>query len=146
MIKLYTIGFTKKTSEIFFNLLINNNIEKLIDIRESNTNIYAGFTMKQNFSYFLDKIAGIKYVEMKELAPFKDHRVEYHKDKINNWDAYENNYLKLLDERKVKSVLSKELLNNSVLLCSEPTPEKCHRRLAAQYIKSIFKDVEIIHL
>ena len=64
MIKLYTIGFAKKTSEVFFNLLIQNNIKKLIDIRESNTNIYAGFTMKQNFYYFLDKIAGIKYIEI----------------------------------------------------------------------------------
>ena len=146
MIKLYTIGFAKKTSEVFFNLLIQNNIKKLIDIRESNTNIYAGFTMKQNFYYFLDKIAGIKYMEMKDLSPPKNLRVEYHKDKINNWKTYENDYLNLLKKREVESIIDEDLLDNSVLLCSEPTPEKCHRRIAAEYIQSLFNGVEIFHL
>ncbi|MDR3209451.1 MAG: DUF488 domain-containing protein, partial [Oscillospiraceae bacterium] len=31
------------------------------------------------------------------------------------------------------------------LLCSEPTPDKCHRRLAAEMICAANSDIEIIH-
>ena len=54
-------------------------------MRESNTNIYSGFTIKQNLPYFLKKIADIDYVELKDLSPTKELRVDYHKDKENNW-------------------------------------------------------------
>ena len=69
-----------------------------------------------------------------------------HKDKINNWKTYENDYLNLLKKREVESIIDEDLLDNSVLLCSEPTPEKCHRRIAAEYIQSLFNGVEIFHL
>ena len=56
MTRLFTIGFAKKSAEEFFNILKDNKVEKLIDIRESNTNIYAGYTMKQNLPFFLRNI------------------------------------------------------------------------------------------
>jgi len=144
--KLYTIGFAKKNAETFFGLLEINQIKRLIDIRESNTNIYAGFTMKQNLPFFLDGILNIDYIEMKLLAPTKELRKQYHENIETNWAEYESGYIALLEGRKVKTLIEPNILNNSVLLCSEPTPEKCHRRLAAEYMKSIYKEIEIIHL
>ena len=32
------------------------------------------------------------------------------------------------------------------LLCSEPTPEHCHRRLVAEYLQKAWGDVEIEHI
>ena len=46
--KLYTIGFTKKTAEEFFTLLIENKIRTIIDIRRKNTSQLAGFTKKND--------------------------------------------------------------------------------------------------
>ena len=43
-------------------------------------------------------------------------------------------------------VITAEELNNSCFLCSEPTPERCHRRLVAEYFKEKFGNIEIKHL
>lgn len=32
------------------------------------------------------------------------------------------------------------------LLCSEATPERCHRRLVADYFAEVFQDSPIVHL
>lgn len=37
-------------------------------------------------------------------------------------------------------------LSEVCFLCSEPTPEKCHRRLLAEYLKEQYPEIEIIHL
>ena len=55
-------------------------------------------------------------------------------------------YINLLNERDIKSAINKNILDSAVLLCSEPTSEKCHRRLAAEYLQIIYKDIEIVHL
>lgn len=146
IIKLYTIGFGKKNAEEFFGLLKKHKIERLLDIRESNSNIYAGFTMRQNFPFFLNNILGIEYIELKSLAPTKELRVTYHNDKKSNWKQYKEGYIELLDSRKITDAIDVNILNNAVLLCSEPTPERCHRRLAAEYLEKIYDKIKIIHL
>ena len=35
---------------------------------------------------------------------------------------------------------------NYCLLCTEVSPENCHRRLVAEKIKEVLGDVEIVHL
>lgn len=51
-------------------------------------------------------------------------------------------------ERKISEYIkSNYSSDNSIcLLCSEPTPENCHRRLVANYFKEIFHEAQIIHL
>ena len=45
---LFTIGFTKKTAEQFFNLLYVNHVRRLIDVRLSNNSQLAGFAKGMN--------------------------------------------------------------------------------------------------
>tara|TARA_Y100000588_G_C13858178_1_gene755029 strand:+ start:230 stop:658 length:429 start_codon:yes stop_codon:yes gene_type:complete len=139
MVRLFTIGYTKKSAEEFFGMLKENKIEKLIDIRESNTNVYAGYTMKQNLPFFLSNILGIEYIEMKTLAPTKEIRKIYHEDKLNNWHLYEDEYIKLLDRRDIKSLIDKDILDSGVLLCSEPTTENATDVLPLNIYKSSIK-------
>ncbi len=139
---LYTIGFIQKKAEVFFSILQENNIKTLIDIRESNSNIYAGYTVKDNLIYFLKVICNINYIENNHFAPTKELRNQYKKDK--NWSEYEQNYLLLLNQRKAR--IDAKLIDKAVLLCSEPTPDFCHRRLAAEYIANHYKNVRVIHL
>lgn len=44
--KLYTIGFTKKSAEVFFGLLKKAGITVLIDTRLNNVSQLAGYTKK----------------------------------------------------------------------------------------------------
>ena len=55
-------------------------------------------------------------------------------------------YLELLAARRVEDTLPKNLINGACLLCSEPAPHHCHRRLAAEYLQRKWGDVEIEHL
>jgi len=41
--KLFTIGFTKKTAEEFFTYLQNAGVRRIVDIRLNNTSQIAGF-------------------------------------------------------------------------------------------------------
>ena len=43
MITLYTIGFTKKSAAQFFNLLRDNQVKQLVDIRISHSSQLAGY-------------------------------------------------------------------------------------------------------
>lgn len=141
---LYTIGFAQKKAEEFFTILKVNHIKTLIDIRQSNTNIYAGFTIRDNLRYFLKEICGIEYMENKLFAPTKELRDQYHKD--DDWQSYEMGYLKLLESRNALESVTADLINSAVLLCSEPVADHCHRRLAAETISKHFTKIRIIHL
>ena len=46
MLNLYTIGYTEKSAEYFFNKLKNTTAKKIIDVRLNNVSQLAGFTKK----------------------------------------------------------------------------------------------------
>ncbi|EGJ35609.1 hypothetical protein LYNGBM3L_02350 [Moorena producens 3L] len=48
-INLFTIGFTKKSAQQFFELLINAGVRRVIDTRLNNKSQLAGFTKKDGF-------------------------------------------------------------------------------------------------
>lgn len=145
-VKIYTIGFSQKSAKYFFNLLRNHKIKQLIDIRENNTSQLSGFTKRGDLQFFLEVIINASYIHMPELAPDKSIRKKYKETK--NWEEYERDFLELLDERDVVNLLKRvQYTSPFVLLCSEPEPDKCHRRLVAELIKKhIYPDAEVIHL
>jgi uncharacterized protein (DUF488 family) len=53
-----------------------------------------------------------------------------------------------MEARDIPESLDKTLFEEKTccLLCSEPTPEKCHRRLVAERLARNWKYVEVIHL
>ena len=58
-------------------------------------------------------------------------------------------YRFIMDEREaVKDFITRYsgLYASVCLLCSEPTPEHCHRRLLAEMIASELDGTEVIHL
>lgn len=144
-IKLYTIGFTQKNAMTFFNLIKTNKIKKLIDIRLNNASQLAGFTKKDDLKYFLHEICNVEYLHKIDLSPTEEILKKY-KNKEITWSEYEKHFMELLNIRKPEKYIGVELLNNSCLLCSESTADKCHRRLVAEYFKNIYKEIEIIHI
>ena len=145
MIKIYTIGFTGKPAEKFFNLLRDNHIKTLIDTRINNVSQLSGFAKGSDLEFFVKEIGNMKYEHNIDFAPTNELLSQYRDNSIS-WDQYEVEYLNLLDIRKVSQKINVESLNGCCLLCSEHTPEKCHRRLLAEYLKHVRNDLEIIHL
>ncbi len=145
-IKLFTIGFTKKNAQQFFSLLQQGGVRKVLDTRLNNVSQLAGFTKRDDLSFFLDKVAGIDYEHVEQLAPTDLMLKRYKKGEIS-WDAYAADYRALIQQRQVEKQFRAEQLNGVCLLCSEATPHHCHRRLAAEFFQQqLGCGFDIIHL
>ena len=143
---LFTIGFTKKTAEAFFTILVENEVDLLIDIRLNPNSQLAGFSKQENLPYFLKNLIQCEYQYQPLLAPTKELLSEYRKEK--DWTVYERNYKSLLAERKIPEPLDKEMYasRRSCLLCSEHSADFCHRRLAAEFLQHYWKEISLHHL
>ncbi len=144
-VDLFTIGFTQKTAQKFFDTLVKSGVKRVIDTRLNNVSQLAGFAKKTDLEYFLKKLGNIEYVHILELAPTKDILDEYKKNK-GEWSVYEQKFLHLMTEREIEKKVSPELLDSGCLLCSEAKPHYCHRRLVAEYLSTKWGNVKICHL
>jgi len=143
--KVFTIGFTKKSAETFFARLKEAGVKRLIDVRLNNVSQLAGFTKKGDLRYFTKAICNIDYVHLPQLAPTADILDSYKKAKGGDWQLYERQFLDLMRSRKIENT-PRDILEGGCLLCSEEKPHHCHRRLVAEYLKSHWGDIEIAHL
>lgn len=142
----YTIGFTKKKAAEFFEILKRHGIKRLVDIRLNNSSQLAGFTKSGDLQYFLKEICGAEYLHEALLAPSKE-ILDYYKKNKGDWEEYERMFIKLLAERRIEEKIGPDLFAvPTVLLCSEPTAEHCHRRLVLEYLKNKWGDMDIVHL
>jgi uncharacterized protein (DUF488 family) len=144
-IRLFTIGFTKKSAEHFFTALSRAGVQRVLDIRLNNVSQLAGFAKRDDLRYFLKALCGIDYLHLTILAPGKELLDAYRKNG-GDWPAYQRDYLRLIAEREVERRVSRELIDGGCLLCSEEAPNHCHRRLAAEYFAEKLGEIEIIHL
>jgi uncharacterized protein (DUF488 family) len=143
--KLYTIGFTKKSAEQFFTKLCKAGVKRIVDVRLNNVSQLAGFAKKDDLRYFAKTICGMEYVHRPELAPTQDILDAYKKQK-GDWTVYEKRFLELMRERRIEETVPKSILEDGCLLCSEDKPHHCHRRLVAEYLRAKWGDVEIVHI
>ncbi len=144
-----TIGFAGKTAEEFFRLLQESGVKKVIDIREHRIGQLSGFAKYPDLPFFLERVAGIAYVHEPMLAPTPEIRKAYRKGK--DWLAYESSFLELMRGRRIpEQVAASEYEGTVALLCSEPDPDKCHRRLVADLLAEHWRAhghfVDIRHL
>jgi uncharacterized protein (DUF488 family) len=145
MVKLFTIGFTKKSAEEFFSKLGNARIKRILDIRLNNSSQLAGFTKRPDFEFFLKEIGGIHYIHLPYLCPTNE-IMEAYKTRRITWQEYEKTFTGLLAQRKIEEKVDAELLDYGCLLCSEDKPDHCHRRLVGQYLSQKLGSLEVVHL
>jgi len=143
--KVFTIGFTKTSAESFFTRLKKASVKRVIDIRLNNTSQLAGFAKRDDLRYFLRVLGGIEYAHRPELAPTQDMLDEYKKQK-GQWEVYEKRFLQLMMSRRIEETIPPEAIDCSCLLCSEDKPLHCHRRLIAEYLKTKWGDLDVVHL
>jgi uncharacterized protein (DUF488 family) len=143
--KLYTVGFTKKSAKKFFGLLRASGATTLVDIRLNNVSQLAGFAKRDDLKYFLDELCGMAYAHRPDLAPTQPMLDDY-KKQGTSWATYESRFLELMEHRAIEDSVPQELLDNAVLLCSEDKPHHCHRRLVGEYLAQHWNSITIEHL
>jgi hypothetical protein len=118
-----TIGFTQSSAERFFERLKRARVERLVDIRLSNTSQLAGFTRAGDLAYFLDVICQAGYEHEPRLAPTKE-LFDGYKKRGSSWESFEQGFLSLMRERRMPDALDRAAFERkTVLLCSEPRPD-----------------------
>lgn len=145
MTEIFTIGFTKKSAQAFFELVRNSGAERLVDIRLNNVSQLAGFAKQADLAYFLRELLQVEYVHDRRLAPLPQMLDDYKKKRIQ-WSEYEKSFIDLMDVRRIEEIFSPADLNNSVLLCSESEAGRCHRRLVAEYLAARWPATTVTHL
>lgn len=146
MITLYTIGFTKKSAEQFFTLLRQNKVKKLVDVRISNGSQLAGFAKGRDLEFFTRELLHIPYEHVLDFATPKELLDQWHHQEVT-WSQYEDIYLAALKERDILYKFGIKQFDGACFLCTEETPENCHRRLLAEYMqKHSIEEVRIVHL
>jgi uncharacterized protein (DUF488 family) len=144
--EIYSIGFTQKTAKQFFGILKEAGIRRLMDVRLNNVSQLAGFSKRDDLAYSLRAILNSSYVHAPLLAPTQEMLDSYKKQK-GNWNDYALAFLELIRTRQIERHLDKDsFLLPTVLLCSEPTAENCHRRLVLEYLQEYWGGFTITHL
>ncbi len=144
--KIFTIGYTKKTAQRFFELLTAHGINCVVDIRLRAEGQLSGFAKQPDLTYFLKQIANCDCRHIFELAP-TDEILEHYR-KGHDWSAYVGAFEQLMDQRRIPESLDRSFFESNVccLLCSEAKPDQCHRRLVAERLQKHWGDVTIVHL
>ena len=93
----------------------------------------------------LAEICGMDYVHLPVLAPTKRILDDF-KKKGGDWSTYESRFLDLMRVRRVEQTVARETIADGCLLCSEDTPEHCHRRLVAEYLDQHWGGLQVTHL
>ena len=148
-ITLCTIGFAGKSAEEFFRLLREAGVKRVVDIRENRGGQLSGFAKFPDVAFFLERVGGIAYAHEPLFAPTKEIRIATRKGR--DWATYKPAFLALMRERGVPEQISPDSYAGAVaLLCSEPAPEQCHRRLVADLLADSWRasghEVQIQHL
>jgi uncharacterized protein (DUF488 family) len=132
--EIFSIGFTQNTAAQFFGSLKQAGIRRLLDVRLNNTSQLAAFAKRDDLAFFLREICGAAYEHEPLLAPTQE--------------MLEQEFLTLMHERQIESVLSPEPFRaaRTALLCSENTAENCHRRLVLEYLQQAWGEITITHL
>lgn len=140
MNNIFTIGFTKKTAQAFFESLRNNEVNVILDIRLNNTSQLAGFSKFPDIKYFLEELCEIDYISDIKFAP-TDQILKAYKAKKISWDEYVIQFNELMKSRKITEYIKSEYDNrgydNICLLCSEDKAVNCHRSLVAKYFSDV---------
>lgn len=146
MITIATTGYQRKPLADFINQLRDAGIDVVIDVRLRNTSHLAGYAKRDNLAFLLPEGFGIAYEHHPELAP-TDEIFDAHREQ-KDWDAYVAAFIPLLEARGAEAIGRDVLARYRApcLLCAEPTADRCHRRLVAEYWQRHCPHVIVEHL
>ena len=141
-----TIGSSGKSLERFIRLLQGAGVDAVVDVRLRNSSQLAGFAKRDDLDFLLREGFGIGYEHRPELAPTPEIMDNFKGG--GDWAIYEREFLSLLALRDAGEI-GREILARyrcPCLLCAEPQPHHCHRRLVAEWWAGQVPGLEVVHL
>lgn len=140
---IYTIGYAGTTIERFLQVLKNNKITILIDVRSIPKSKYFEWFDDNNLSKSLKNI-GVKYENWKiEFGARQLNRVFYSDDKILDYTKFAQSIQFQNGIKKIKNLTLNH--ENICLMCAEIDPMNCHRAILCG--KEIFScGLDVTHI
>jgi uncharacterized protein (DUF488 family) len=139
--KIFTIGYGGRAKNEFLELLQNNSIASIVDVRlrpdRASMGIYSKAKSPEKGIEALLNSIGIRYYSFVELGNLF----------LDFPDDWIERYTKLLE--KGGALLTKRLFNVPqpfCLMCAEKKVEECHRGLITKYLNSQQPEIQVLHL
>ena len=127
---IWTIGYDNRSQKIFLDMLQEDKIEVLVDVRRFPTSKVEYFKREPMEQWLPEQ--GIEYVWLgEELGGYRH----------GGYKAYMRTKL-FKDGIKRLSEIAKQ--KRTCIMCMEPNPKYCHRRFISAYLES--KDLKVVHI
>jgi len=125
----FTIGYEQSTPEYFLELLHENEIAMIVDVRAVPLSRKKGFSKTQLQNLLSE--SGIQYMHLQTLGAPKQIRDALRE--TGSWWSYVKGYSRVLAERQTDIEFLTDLATKKriCLLCFERNPKECHRSLIA---------------
>lgn len=122
---IFTIGHSNMSIEEFIDLLKNNKIELLVDVRSSPYSKYVSHFNRQDIHKSLNDV-GIKYSYLGNKIGGKPAEKKYYTDGKVDYSLIEKG--KPFEEG-LSELMELAIEKKTVIMCSEEDPQKCHRHM-----------------
>jgi len=128
MIEVHTLGTSNRPIEEFLDILRCYKIEVVIDVRRWPTSKWFEHFKKENLKKIL-KENNIGYFHFENLGGYR-----------------KGGYEKYTKTKEFKETLNEliKIAKNTVIICAEKLPWKCHRTFIAQVLEK--KKIEVTHI
>lgn len=140
--KIYSIGYEGKTMNEFINLLEDNKIVELVDVRNNAFSWKKGFSKKWLSESLAD--SNIHYINLPKLGAPPTIRIEIKENQ--NPDKFFSDYsrwLKLNDpDLNFLDILARQ--RTSAMMCVEANFKNCHRKILGERLED--RGYEVIQL
>lgn len=143
--KFMTIGYEGLSVQQLLEILIDNRVQVLVDVRESPISRKAGFS-KSSLALAVRR-CNIEYIHIPELGCPRQIRYAYRAD--SDWERYEKQFTRYLDtqDAAISDLIKQAQKARCCLMCFEANPRFCHRSLIARRVERMASwDIAVDHL
>ncbi len=142
---LYTIGHGNRPMDEFIPLLVERAIQTLVDVRaQPHSSRFPLFTMDA-LREAMEKLGIVYHWAGRQLGGRRSAQTDSRHDALDEGlrgyaDYMETDWF----EKGANQLVNLATRSPTAMLCAERAPERCHRRLIADYL--VLRGVEVIHL
>jgi len=127
---IWTIGHSNRSIKTFLELLEEQNIQILVDVRSFPTSKIEHFKREEMARWLLQN--GVEYVWLgKELGGYRR-------------GGYKAHMRTKLFKEGIEKLLKLAEQKRTCIMCMEPNPKYCHRRFISAHLER--KNVQVIHI
>ena len=136
--QIYSIGYEGASIEAFIKILLDEHVQRIVDVRERAFSFKKGFSKKPLIEAL--QAAGIDYVNPREIAPPREMRKSY--ESVGDFEGFCTAYRAHLEaEKDLLETFIGSLKPGDCLLCFEKNHERCHRKILESFIAMTVKNL-----